>query len=339
MKKWKLYKRKKSLFNLNLQLEFLENLKIFLNRGFSLNDTLNLLKYRYNIEELIKDLENGNYLYETLEKLQFDKDVLLIVEIAETSGNLKTGITNSYKILKQKIENKQQLSKELKYPLLLIIIGIFAILFISTFLIPQFRSIYASFGNLDPTINLIFTSIQYLPIVLFLLLFILLFLILLFTKMPEDKQITVILKNKFLKKSFCKIYNYIFVINLVGLLKTGLKIDEIFLILSQQKYNLILQKESKKILKKLEAGYSLDLCLNKHLYDKELIQLIKEGETFSNLLHNLDNYMIFLIQKNEKQKKNIFFLIQPIFYGLFGFLILILYGSIFVPMFKLMESF
>ena len=36
------------------QLELLANLSLFLNRGYSLNEAMNLLKYRYNLENYIK---------------------------------------------------------------------------------------------------------------------------------------------------------------------------------------------------------------------------------------------------------------------------------------------
>ena len=322
------------------QLVILENISLFLNRGYSLTDTLNLLKYRYDLEDYILDLEEGYLFSEILAKHKFDKDILLVLEIAETSGNLKLGVENSYLIIKQKIKNKEELIRMIKYPILLCIIAMGALGFVSLFLIPQFESIYTNFGIEDnKTITFLFSLIRNLPLIIFIILIILVILFIRFLKQDELKRLKFCLTNRLVKKSYKMLYNHIFTINLVNLLKVGLKLDEIFIILSKQKYNLLLQKESNKILNKLEEGLQLYECLVDKLYSKELIMLIKEGETFSTLLHNLDNYVVFLTQKQEEKTKKMLFIIQPIFYCFFGLLIVLLYATIFIPMFEMMESF
>lgn len=342
MNKLKNLKSKKLLNNklsLKEQLSLLDNINTFLQRGFSLTDTLSLLKYRYHLDDYIEELEEGHYVSEILTKRKFDSDVLLVVEIAEYSGNLKMGINNACEVLKQKINNKSEIMKQMKYPILLMAITIFALGFVSIFLIPQFRSIYESFGAVSPSVNMLFNIINFLPLVLSVICLIVVLIISLIHKLPENKKLNVFLTNKFIRKTYLRMYNHLFTINLVSLLKSGLKVDEIFLVLSKQKHNLLLYKESNKILTLLERGESLDKCLTPTFYDRELITLIKEGEIFSNLLHNLENYMIFLQQKSNQKTKKLFFLIQPIFYGLFGILIVMLYSTIFIPMFQIMDNF
>ena len=339
--KLKNYKKPKKLKNKSLkqQAEILENISIFLERGYSLLDTLQLLQYRYDLKDYIKMLEEGYLVSEILKVNNFDHDILLVVEIAEKSGDLKLGIKNSYLIIKQKLKNKNDLMQLLKYPIILMMIIFLALGFVSGFLIPQFKNIYQSFNlGENKTMDTLFLIIEILPFSILIIVCFLLILLFFFSKKSEEKKLEIILKNKILSKYYINLYNQIFVINIVNLMKIGLRIDQIFIILSEQKYNKLLQKEAKRILKELEDGKQLYETIQHKYYVKELIMLIKEGETFSTLLHNLENYMIFLQQKNDKKTKKIFLLIQPIFYGLFGILIVLLYSAIFIPMFSMMES-
>ncbi len=341
MKKLRHYVNNKFLNkrNLEYQANVLENIALFLNRGYSLYDTINLLQYRYQLQTVLEELEDGEFISTILKKQNYDKDILLVIEIAEQSGDILLGINNAYHIIKQKIRNKEEIKKLLKYPLLLCIITIFALGFVALFLIPQFEDIYENFGlTKEPLILFLFQFIKNLPLILLILLIVGVILYYLFNQKSDIDKMNFCLKYRFIRKYYLTLYNHIFTINLVNLLKVGLKIDEIFLILAKQEYNILLQQESKRILRLLEDGYQLYECLNNQYYIKELKIIIKEGETFTTLLHNLDNYLVFLQQNQVAKTKQMFFLIQPIFYGFFGLLIVLLYGSIFMPMFQMMNN-
>ena len=120
--------------------------------------------------------------------------------------------------------------------------------------------------------------------------------------------------------------------------KKKIELDEIFILLSKQNHNELLQIESKRILEELREGKLFYECLQNSYYSNELIMLIKDGETFSSLVHNLENYSIYIEQSQKDTTKKMLFLIQPIFYGIFGVFIILLYASIFIPMFKMMDN-
>ncbi len=325
--------------SLKKQKEILDNVSIFLNRGYSIYECFNLLKFRFNLESYIEDLEEGCLLSEILSKNNYDRDILLVIEIAEKSGNLKLGVEKAHLIIKQKIENKNQLLEIIKYPLLLAVILVLALGFVSLFLIPQFQKIYDSFGmELSLGIKLIFTSIRLLPIIILIAAILIICFTLYLKSITYEKRIQILIKNKYIKKYYLKIYNQIFVINIHNLLMMGLRIDEILIILKQQDYNKLLKIESKRILNELSEGKLLYETIQNDFYSDELILIIKDGETYSTLVHSLENYTIFIEKTNQDQAKKLIFLIQPIFYGIFGILIIILYTSIFVPMFQMMET-
>ncbi len=321
------------------QKEILENLDLFLSRGYSITECLNLLTYRYHLDDYIEALEQGELFSEILREKKFDNDILLVVEIAENSGNLKTGINKAKLIVEQKIANKNQILELIKYPLLLFIILGIALGFVSLFLIPQFQIIYDSFGiELTLGIRIMFFIINVIPIIFFIILIIMLIIMVKYLKLSPGEKLQYILKNKYLKKYYLSIYNQIFSINLVNLLNMGLRLDEILIILKDQDHNLLLKTESVRILELLKEGKLFYETLQNDYYSPDMITIVKEGEFSSTLVHNLENYSIYLQQNQHKNTQKIIFLIQPIFYLIFGFFIIILYASIFVPMFQMMET-
>ncbi len=126
--------------------------------------------------------------------------------------------------------------------------------------------------------------------------------------------------------------------NMVNLLKMGLRLDEILTILSKQKYNKLLSIEASRILMELQEGAQFFETIQNDYYLPELQMLIEEGETHYTLIHNLENYIVYLEKNRAKKTKKLLFLIQPIFYGIFGILIIMLYMSIFMPMYQMMDS-
>lgn len=325
--------------NLNNQLEILKNINVFINRGYSLNETLKLINFRYDLDEFISELEEGSQVSEIFKKLNYDSDILLIMEIAEASGDIKNGVMQSVEILEQKTKNQNDVFELIKYPILLGLIMSLALLFVGKFLIPQFKNIYVDFGmTLDGMISILFNFIEFFPYILIGVIFVILVGAIKFQKMSFEKKLKLMLKYRITRRYYLAIYNQIFVIHISNLLKVGLRIDEVFEVLQNQNHNKFLQKEASRIIIELKEGKSIHESLNNKYYSDELVMLIKDGETFSTLIHNLENYCVYIQTKNEEKTKNLMFLIQPIFYGLFGILIIVMYASIFIPMFEMMDA-
>ncbi len=325
--------------NLLEELELLENLSLFLNRGYQLSEAMNLINKRFSLDKELEMLKEGKLLSEILKSRDFDNDVLLILEISEQSGNLKSGVNKSVVLLKNKIDTKDQVIEVIKYPLLLAAILILALGFVSVVLIPQFQNIYSSFGiELSIFIKTIFLTIKILPIITTILLIFIIIFIIYIKNQPFESQMQFYLKYDIIAKYYIKLYNQVFVINITNLLLMGLRLDEILLILQKQQYNELVAKEAMRILIELKQGSQLYQCLNTKLYTDELVLLIREGEQQSTLVQNLENYIIYIQKQRASKTQKMIFLIQPIFYGIFGVLIIMLYASIFLPMYQMMDA-
>ncbi|MFV0246585.1 MAG: type II secretion system F family protein [Mycoplasmatales bacterium] len=338
-----LNKNLKKLFKsgqeLNKQHEILSFIDKLLHQGYSINECINLLSFRYNLSSWKENFLEGNTFCNILIKEKYDNDVLLIIEVSEKSNNLKKGIHNSVNVLEQKINNRQQAFELIKYPILLFLVITISILFISGFLIPQFNAIFDQYSmSNNILITMLFKFITLIPFICIILAIIIIFFILKIIKMDQLTRKTFLLSNVFIKKHYITLYNYIFTINFSNLLSIGLRLDEVLNILKQQSYNYLLKEEAINIIKNMEQGKTLSESINKKYYSKELIYLLEDGVQNNTLVHNLKSYSIFLSNINKKKTQKLLFLIQPIFYSIFGLIIILLYAAIFLPMFKMMDQ-
>lgn len=326
--------------NLEEQKNILYSLNLLLVQGYSLNESIKLVSYRLNLEDYVNQLSEGVKFSSILEKQGFDRDVLLIIQIAEESDQFSNGIERALAILEKKHKNKNAVWEQIKYPLMLGIVMLLGIIFLSKFLIPTFKSVYQSF-NLEMGLGLRFTFliIEGLPKVLFLIGIGIIIFVLYLQSKEAAARLGIFTKYKIFRTQYYKIYNQIFILNFTSLLELGIKLDEIFLILKNQNYNYLLKKESAAIIENLYQGVDLPEALEKQkIYNQNLIEIIADGEQNGTLIPNLRNYLLINEIAAKKRVEKYIFLIQPIFYGIFGIMIIFLYGAMFIPMFAIMDS-
>lgn len=322
------------------QINFFHNLILLLEQGYSLNESIKLLNFRLNLNEILLYLQEGEKFSQILSKLNFDKDILLVIQISEHAGELVKGIKKSKDILEHKSKNKSLLWEQLKYPIILMTTMIIGILFISIFLLPTFSSVYKSFNiELSLGLKMMFLFISFLPKILVVILLITVVLIIFVSKKDSLDRIKFFSRYKILSKNYYELYNQVFVINVTSLFEIGFKLDEIFTILKNQDYNYLLKMESNEILYKLSEGLVFNEILKEQkIYHDDLIKLVIEGEKSGTLKENLKNYLLITQLKKQKKIEKFIFLLQPLLYGIFGIMILVLYASIFIPMFKIMDN-
>lgn len=321
------------------QLLILKALDQFFKSGYSLIEAIVMLSFRYSIDHWLPLLQEGESLGSILTVDHYDSDVLLIINVFENSSQLAEGIVKSIEILQYKIENKDQIWQTMKYPILLFGILFGSMFFISIVLLPQFELIFSSFNlKKTMTITIIFGILRYAPLFILICSVIGLLLVSNYLRKSQEQKIAYILKNKYLKKVYLNIYNKVFTINITNLLKIGLRLDEIFKILSNQSFNILLKSESMRILQELNNGYSLSQTIKVDYYTTELQKIIEDGEKTGMLVHNLNGYSLLLTESQKTKNQKLIFLIQPIFYGMFGGLIILLYSAIFLPMFQMMDN-
>ncbi|WOO89430.1 type II secretion system F family protein [Mollicutes bacterium LVI A0078] len=320
------------------QLEILKMLGILVKLGFALSTALEIMSHKFELTTWIESLEAGNSFYQILNQNRFDKDVLLIFKIGLDSEQFDITIAKAISVLQSKIAKREELSELVKYPLMLIVIGILSLGFVNFFLLPQFEKILTELTVTSRATTALYSIFNLGPYVIVLLLIILIVCGLYVYKLDFDRQLKLFIKIKPLRSLYISIYNQVFVITLCNLLKTNLHLSTVIEVLSEQSENQLLAKEAKQISSGLIEGQFIADCITPVYYDQQLIEIIRVGEQNGMLIYYLESYSKIISTINQTRGKRIIFWIQPIFYSVFGIIILLLYAAIFIPMFSMMDS-
>lgn len=332
--------RKLKSLKIEEQINFLFDLEQLIENGYSFSESIKLISYKLENHMYLDKLKKGYTLSKTLKTLGYDNDVLLLVELGERTGQLFTSLSKSLELLQQKKNNKSNIIDEIKYPFFLGGVVLVILFFISNFLLPSFMNVYESFDiEISIFVNILFLLIKYIPII-FLSIGMVTILSILYIKSKEaGAKLNLLTKYSFIRTRYYKIYNQIFAYNLSLLLNLDLNYKDIFLILKNQKHNYLLSKESEIIYNKLAKGEKLSSILkNQKKYDNSFIQTIENGENNNLLKESLNKYLIISKKLKKKKQERILALIQPIFYMLLGLIIVLVYASIFIPLFKVMDQ-
>lgn len=320
------------------QLDVLIMLSALLEIGFALSVSITIMETKFELSDWQKKLESGTTFYQLLADNKYDKDVLLIIKLGLDSEPFKATINKSIDILKSKIDKRAELIELVKYPIMLLAIGILSIGFVSFFLLPQFEKILNSMGASSQATVILYTIFATGPYIVAGLICLISITTIIIYKLDYEQQLKFLVKFKPIRRIYVSLYNQVFTVTLSNLLKTDLHLSTILNVLQSQEENRLLAAEAQKMLTGLEQGYYLADVVTAIYYDQQLLQILKIGEESGMLIYYLDSYSKIITTINQNRGRKIVFWIQPIFYGVFGILILLLYAAIFIPMFALMDS-
>lgn len=323
---------------LEQQIETLKMLEALLIMGISFKEALIIMNSKFNTDVWDAKLLAGVPFYTLLSDADYDRDALLILKIGLDSEDLEITINKMIKLLETKIDKQKELVELIKYPVMLLSIAIISIGFVTYFLLPQFESILKSMEVTSKLTNMLYQLFNYGPYVLTVQLLILAIAAFGFTRLQFDKRTQLIFSLPIIRDIYIALYNQLFVLTLANLLKTNLHLNEVVEILLSQTENRLLSMEARCIKQGLETGKLISESLSLKYYDEQLIEILKLGEESGMLLYYLESYSKVIVAVNESRGKRMLFWIQPIFYMIFGVLILLLYAAIFIPMFTLMDS-
>lgn len=324
--------------DLKRQLRILDLLRELTESGFALQEALRVTSKSVPTFNIENQLLRGYTLNDVLAEQHFDRDVLLVLEMGLESESLEKTLTRCCQILRTKIEKRSEVVEVIKYPLMLLVLALLTILFISGFMIPQFEKILFAMDASTKSVEIVFAVLKILPYVCIAIFIIFSILSYYMMNIGESRRLQYAFKFKPIRRLYILVYNQIFVLSIISLLSSGTHLADIIDILQNQNYNHLLAIECKSISSKMREGKSFAEALNSKYYDDKLIEVIRLGEENGLLEYYLFTYANMLVKSNNDRTKRWIMFIQPIFYLLFGGLILGMYAAIFIPMFSLMDS-
>jgi type II secretory pathway component PulF len=112
------------------------------------------------VDALHKDVSQGSMLHEAMAKhpAVFPKFYVSMVLAAETGGFLEEALQRIALFAEKDEELRSRIRTALAYPILLIVIGAAAVIFLLVFFIPRFATIFQEFGSSLPLITQVLIS-------------------------------------------------------------------------------------------------------------------------------------------------------------------------------------
>lgn len=321
-----------------------------LQQGYSLSMGIDFLKYhqkdnvRVILDELSVKLSQGEPLHERLEDIGFPKEVLGYLYFSELHGDLAFALTESGKMMEKREELKDRFRKMVRYPLFLLWMVTVLIIFMMRFLFPQFRALYASLNVDFPWFTLMFLHlVNSAPVIFAVLLcflsFVFLFYILRFRHLRPRTQLACLRYVPFLRSFMPVFLTQYFSVQLSYLLRGGLSIYEALLIFENQHHLAFFQQEATQMKQDLRNGERFDEVLRRNpFFVNELAEVVVHGQTSGGLADDLLHYSNLLVEILESRTQRILAVLQPGLFAGVGVVVLMMFVSILLPIFHLLDS-
>ena len=332
------------------QAEFLIRVSHCLAKGYTLYQAIQLQAYeqkpwiKQRIQDILTGLESGEEIAVVFAGAGFSKESCSFLYYALFTGDLVESFHESGKYLKLKEQQKKKFRALMRYPLFLMWLFFVMMYIVIDRLLPSFEQLYRTMAIPLPAGLRFFMNITKLlgssfPLLLLILASLILIITLFIKRTTPQKRYTLLSKIPYFS-SFLKMYlSYYFSFHLGSLLRAGLSISRALELIAQQPYLNFFKREADAIQKYLENGHPLVKIISERPYfTRDLALVILNGEAEGQVGRALQDYSQILFKNLEEKITRAFQAIQPIFFVLFGGLIIGLFLSILSPMFTIING-
>ncbi|PYZ94321.1 hypothetical protein CR194_01960 [Salipaludibacillus keqinensis] len=327
--------------------DFLFQLSSLLKEGYTFSEALQLYieftegKKRNWLETIYEDLLEGELFSEQLISGGYPKELISYLSFVERFGDFQEGLLQASVILNKRNELKQKIRKIVQYPLFLFL----GLLVIGSVMIegvlPQFEHFFQSMDQELPMITkgmLAFTRWFQLPIFLSSI-FLITVSIFWFKRKPILEQVHLLLRVPLVKNYLRNLLTYYFTAQLAPLLKTGFSLYDTFKMIEKDSLLSFFQNDAQSLSYSLQEGESLtELIKKRKYYLPQLSSIIMLGERKGNLGAELDRFSTFLFEQMYEKTYRTIQLFQPVFFCIIGFFILVLFLSMMLPIFSMLDG-
>lgn len=328
----------------------LKRISSMLEKGYTLNEALNFLhvneygRKKADLYTCMTLLSSGYSFRKALTDLKFHRDVLSYLYFAEQHGDMEFALRESSEVLYKKMTHLEKLTKILRYPAFLIITVIIILSVVQSVITPQFQQLYVSM-NIEASffstfLLFIFLLLKWIGVgCIGLVIVILTYYFTIFRKKTVYAQMNILLKIPIIKSSLIMFHSYFFALQLSNLLRGGMSIFESLRIFESQTILPFYRTEASHLIERLKTGAQLHRIIQERgFYEKELSLIILHGQANGQLARELYMYSQFVIEKLENNMVRAMTIIQPTIYAFVGIIVLFVYLSMLLPMYKLMEN-
>ncbi|MEG0625919.1 type II secretion system F family protein [Anaerorhabdus sp.] len=312
----------------------IEGICVLVQSGFSFQDALRLLKDNKNktcFDQLLSQLEKGEEI-ENFIQIYFSKEYCMYLKPFCMFLPFTQSLTLTMKCIKEEKNYRTNILKELLYPSLLFI-GTWMGLTVFTFLcFPTLITMFTNF-KMDPTTLL---SIRFIFICICIFITIVLLSMSVIILLWCNKMCRCILYEmycKLNKNNMIKTYqSNLFARFYRQCSMSGIKTKETMKLLSNIEIHPILNLMSTTIQKSLTRGEKMEEALENIYLDRTLVQYMKVAIYSSSMDEMLEGYIRINETKMKRKIKRFAKGCQLISYGCIGFIIVIVYQILILPL-------
>ncbi|SER68082.1 competence type IV pilus assembly protein ComGB [Salipaludibacillus aurantiacus] len=327
--------------------DFLHQLASLLEEGYTLSEAVQMYmgfteghKKKW-ISEIFEELNAGNPFAEQLTGGDFPKELVSYLSFNEKYGDLKQSFRQASDILKKRYELKVKLRKIIHYPLFLLMGLIIMGSVMIEGVLPQFNQFFKAMGQDLPWITRMMLGFsQWLRLPVLLAVFAgALFFFLWFKRKPVFEQVNLLLRFPYINVYLRYLLTYYFTSQVAPLLKNGFSLYDTLQAVEKDSLLLFFQTDAAALKEGLKAGNDLsELLRERKHYLPQLVSVIALGESKGKLGEELDRFSVYLFQRMYESIYRIMSVFQPAFLCVTGFFILILFLSMMLPVFSILDA-
>jgi type IV pilus assembly protein PilC len=308
-------------------------------------DILSTQEKDIQFSKVIKNIRdkilNGNSIYSAFYDYNtiFGDTYLNLLLAGEESGELVENLDKICEIISLKEKIKKNIKEALFYPAIVFVFTIFLLIFMLTFVFPNFISLFQDTNTTLPLLTkiIIFLS-QNIFYILLILSILILFFIKILKKLPLEKYQSFILNLPFYGKIIKKNLIISLCQNFSIMNKAGINIIDILETLKKATPYIFLQKELQKIQIKIKIGNTIEEAFSStNLFSSTEIKTISIGERTGRLSEAFSS-ISFILQKDlESYLFKLTTLLQPFLLLILGIIIGIIVLAIYLPIFNITD--
>ncbi|RIW31072.1 type II secretion system F family protein [Bacillus salacetis] len=329
---------------------FLKRLGELLANGYSLTEAIEFVFIgHYPRKDFLKTkmlalLQDGSSLSDTLKSAGLPLHVCSQIYFAERHGSMAETLISAGDYLAARQKDRQALMKVMTYPIILVLILTGVMVLLKNVLLPQFQVLYSSLGYTPGNgIGNFLLFIDNLPILIVAsLVFIVLAACTFFYRYQSHTPIRkaqFLLRFPLLSHYLRIFYTQFFSREMSYLLNSGMSINQALKEISSQTYRPLFKEMAERMMQDLTIGKSFPESVGYFdLFTDGLLEVIKHGERRGELPRELFTYSQFCMETLEFGGKKLLAVIQPAVFFFIGAFILIIYFSIMMPLFQVMQS-
>ncbi|MCM8791631.1 MAG: type II secretion system F family protein [Candidatus Omnitrophica bacterium] len=332
---------------------FCQQLHTLLEAGVTILQSLKIIAKQVSsarlnkiIYEIISNMEKGMSLHEAMAEYPdvFSELWLNLIESGEASGNLVEVLKRLSSYLERNAQFQRKVISSLMYPAILLMVGIFALLFLNIKIIPVFAELFKSFNVQLPLLTriLIFVStiIKKYSIFIFAALVIFIFLLrkVLRTKEARKRWEEILFKLPLAGVFFRSLIIERFSSNMATLLESGVPVLYALEISERSIVNLVAADIIREIKNEVRGGKSLSIPMEKTgFFEPMVVQMVAVGEEIGELPNMFKRINSFYQEYIDTFLTRFTTLFEPLMLIILGGIIGLMVVGIFLPLFQITQ--